>query len=212
MRTEDLIAELAASGPAPAPLNSSRIAVRMLIAATAAAGVFLSLVGPRADIVTALGHPLVVTKTLLPALLAAIALPAAVRFLRPGAQLGARAFLFGVPAAIAAVLWIVTFARTAAPARFADVTPFSLAECLGLIIVISILPTIFALRLMRTGATTRPRLAGALTGLAVAACAATGYSFFCTQDNPLFYLTWYGTAIAVVSAAGAALGGRWLAW
>lgn len=212
MRTEDLIAELAASGPAPAPLNPAGLGARMLAAVAAAAGLFLLVAGPRDHLGAALEEPLVLTKTLLPALLATIALPLALRLARPGADLGARALWLALPAGIALILWIASYAATAAPARFADVTPPALAECLGLIVVIAALPAAFALHLMRRGATTRPRLTGALTGLAIAACAATGYSFFCTQDNPLFYLTWYGTAIAVVSAAGAALGGRWLAW
>lgn len=212
MRTEDLIAELAAAGPAAPALKPGALGLRMLVAVIAAAGLFLLVVGPRADLAAKLGQPLILTKTLLPAGLALIALPLALKLARPGARLGAPALGLALPAAIAAVLWIVTFRTTAPAARFTDATPFALSECVGLIIAIATPPMIFALRLMRTGATTRPRLAGALTGLAIAACAATGYSFFCTQDNPLFYLTWYGTAIAVVSAAGAVLGGHWLRW
>ncbi len=212
MRTEDLIAELAAAGPAAPALNPRATGLRMVMAVALAAGLFLLIAGPRADLAAKLVEPLILVKTLLPAMLAFIALPLALRMMRPDTRLGGRALWFALPAALAALLWIATFVTTAPQARFADVSAFSLAECLGLILAISALPAAFALRLMRRGASTRPRLTGALAGLAIAACAATGYSFFCTQDNPLFYLTWYGTAIAVVSAAGAALGGRWLRW
>lgn len=212
MRTEDLIAELAAAGPAAPALNPRGTGLRMVAAVALAAGLFLALVGPRAGLAAKLAEPLILTKTLLPAALAVIALPLALRMMRPGARLGARVLWLALPAAVAVALWATTFASTPPPARFADVSPFSLSECVGLIIAIATLPTGFALWLMRRGASTRPRLAGALTGLSVAALAATGYSFFCTQDNPLFYLTWYGTAIAVVSAAAAALGARWLRW
>ncbi len=51
-----------------------------------------------------------------------------------------------------------------------------------------------------------------MAGLVVGAGAATGYSFFCLQDNPLFYVTWYGTAIALSAVAGAWLGARRLRW
>jgi hypothetical protein len=42
--------------------------------------------------------------------------------------------------------------------------------------------------------------------------AACGYSLYCVQDNPLFFLTWYGVAILIAMAAGAAIGGRLLRW
>ncbi|MBD3786671.1 MAG: DUF1109 domain-containing protein [Sphingomonadales bacterium] len=212
MRTEDLIAELAASGPAAPALTPRGTGLRMLAAVALAAGLFLMLAGTRADLAARLAEPLILTKTLLPAMLAAIALPLGLRMMRPGARIGRAALWFALPASLAVLLWAATFARTAPAVRFADVTAFALSECVGLIIAIAALPMVFALRLMRAGAATRPRLAGALTGLGIAGLAATGYSLFCTQDNPLFYLTWYGAAIAAVSAAAAALGARWLAF
>jgi hypothetical protein len=51
-----------------------------------------------------------------------------------------------------------------------------------------------------------------LAGLAVAAGAATGYSLFCVQDNPLFFVTWYGAAIVIVAGLCALAGGRVLRW
>lgn len=212
MKTEDLIAELAASGPAAPALSPRGMGLRVVAAVALAAGLFLTLAGTRADLAAHLREPLILTKTLLPAALAAIALPLGLRMLRPGARIGRAGLWLALPAGLAVLLWAATFARAAPAARFADVTAFALSECVGLIIAIAALPMVLALRMMRAGAATRPRLAGALTGLGVAGLAATGYSLFCTQDNPLFYLTWYGTAIVAVSGAAAALGGRWLAF
>lgn len=213
MKTEDLIAGLAAAGPAQAPLDLRGIGLRMAAAAGLAAGLFLALAGVRAGLGAALSQPLILAKTLLPGALAALALPAALRLMRPGARIGRATVLgFGLIAVLAAGLWVISYLGRAPEVRFAGVSGFSVGECMGLIVAIAALPAAFALRLMRAGAATRPRLAGAVAGLAVGALATTGYSFFCTQDNPLFYLSFYGAAIAIVSAAGAALGGRWLAF
>jgi hypothetical protein len=83
---------------------------------------------------------------------------------------------------------------------------------MGLILLLSALPATLALRWLSRGATTSPRISGALAGLAVAAGAATGYSLFCVQDNPLFFVTWYGAAIVIVAGLCALAGGRVLRW
>jgi hypothetical protein len=38
------------------------------------------------------------------------------------------------------------------------------------------------------------------------------YSLVCTEDSPLFYVTWYGLGILLVAGLGAALGARLLRW
>ncbi|HBT01009.1 MAG TPA: hypothetical protein DEB47_14365 [Citreicella sp.] len=68
------------------------------------------------------------------------------------------------------------------------------------------------LALLRRGAPTRPVLSGALTGLAASAGTAAGYALHCTEDSPLFYVSWYGLALCLASALGAWLGHRHLRW
>ncbi len=209
MRTEDLVIRLAAEPPPP-PLAPGRLAGGMALAALVAAGVFLALAGARPHLAGAMSHPLVVAKTLLPALLALIALPLAVQSIRPGAVPARRALL--LPLALALALGGVSLATQPPAARLAEYTPAFIAECVGLILMIAALPLFLALRLLRRGASTRPASTGALAGLAVGALAATGYSFFCLQDNPVFYLVWYGAAIGCTGLAGALAGRRVLAW
>lgn len=211
MKTDDLIAALAAEA-APQPLWLPGLALRIIGITALACGVFLLVLSPRGDLAAALMQPAVLMKTVLPALLCILALRLAVRQARPQLRPRAGMAVLAVPAALAAVLWLVTFASRSPDLRFADVSPAALAECLGLIVLISALPATMALRLLQRGAPTAPGLAGALAGLAVSAGAATGYSLFCVQDNPLFFVTWYGAAIGIVTLACGLAGARLLRW
>lgn len=209
MKTDELIALLAAD-PAPASFSPGRIALLLLGAVAATAGLFLALAGPRPDLAVALPQPLVLAKTLLAALTCALAMVTVLRLARPQARGGAALLL--LPAVVAAGLWSYGFATRLPEARFADVTLPAVGECLGFILLLSAIPAVVALRLLREGASTHPQLSAALAGLAAAAGAATGYSFFCTQDNPVFYVTWYGAAMLIVAAVSARFGARLLRW
>lgn len=212
MKTEELIGALGAQ-PLPAPaLDPRRLGAQVVALVALVVAVFLAVLGPRDGLGQALAEPLVALKTALPLTLAALAYPLALASLRPEARPGARGWLLAAPGAVTAALWGITFLRTPAPARFAEVSPASLAECLVLIPLISALPAWAALKLAQRGAPSHPARTGALLGLAVSASAAAGYSFFCIRDNPLFYITWYGVAIALVTLASALAGHRWLRW
>jgi hypothetical protein len=61
---------------------------------------------------------------------------------------------------------------------------------------------------LRHGAPARPAVAGAVAGLLSAGLAATLYASHCTDDSPLFVVTWYSIATALVAAVGALAGSR----
>ncbi len=61
---------------------------------------------------------------------------------------------------------------------------------------------------LRHGAPTRPAIAGAIAGLLSAGLAATLYASHCTDDSPLFVVTWYSLAAAFIAAVGALAGSR----
>jgi hypothetical protein len=61
---------------------------------------------------------------------------------------------------------------------------------------------------LRRGAPARPAVAGAVAGLLSAGLAATLYASHCTDDSPLFVVTWYSIATALVAAVGALAGSR----
>jgi hypothetical protein len=85
-------------------------------------------------------------------------------------------------------------------------------HCLSLIPTLSIAPLAAALLAMRAGAPARPPLAGAAAGLVSAGLAATIYATNCTDDSPLFVVTWYTLATIVVAGVGAFCGDRLLRW
>lgn len=209
--TDDLIARLAAL-PAPTHLRPKRMAAVAVLAVVLPVALFLGIIGTRHDLAAAWTNPVVPFKTLLPLMLCALSQTLALRLTRPEAQPGLMPLWFVVPVGTAIALWIGTFVSRPPAQRFAEVGVVSLAECLGLILILAIVPAAATLQLLRQGASISPTLSGALAGFAAASGAATGYSLFCTRDNPLFFVTWYGTAIAIVTLASALVGRRLLRW
>lgn len=211
MKTDDLIARLATEAP-PAPLRDGRLALWIGLSIAAAVVVFLTLLGTRPNLGLAWENPVVPVKTFLPLALCLLSGALLLHMARPEARIGRLLWLYAIPGGIALVMWVTTFLMRPPAERFAELGMFSLSECLGLIPLISIVPTILVLRLMRQGASASPRLSATLAGLTAASGSAAGYSFFCTRDNPLFFLTWYGVAILVVTLAATWFGRRILAW
>ena len=134
------------------------------------------------------------------------------RLTRPEARLGLIPLAYALPVGLAAALWIGAFVLRVPDQRFAEVGMASLAECLGGVLTLSAVPAIAALRILRKGATSHPRLSAALAGLTAASGAAAGYSLFCTRDNPLFFVTWYGLGIVIVTLLAARYGKPLLEW
>lgn len=211
MTTNDLIARLSIEAP-PAVLRPARLGMAMALSILGPVAVFLLVLGTRHDLMLAWSNPVVPFKTLLPLITCALSLMLLLRLIRPEARAGAAAWFYAVPVVVALALWVGALVLRAPQARFAEVGAFSLAECLGSILLLSIVPVVVMLRLVRQGASTAPGLSAALVGLTAATGATTGYSLFCTRDNPLFFVTWYGIAILIVTLVSALLGRRMLRW
>jgi hypothetical protein len=84
--------------------------------------------------------------------------------------------------------------------------------CLSLIPLLSAAPLAGLLYALRSGAPENGDMAGAVAGLAAGGIAATLYASHCTDDSPLFVVTWYSLAIAMVTLAGMLIGRRLLRW
>lgn len=211
MMTTDALIDRLADEPPPPPFRPGRIAAVIILSILLPVAVFLVVAGPRPELALAWRNPVVPFKTILPLVLCVLSLVLALRLARPAAQAPVGGWLL-VPLALSSSLWGGAYALRSASERFAEVSPATVGECLGAIIVLSIVPVVAIMRLLRQGASTKPWLSGALAGLTAATGATTGYSLFCTQDNPLFFVTWYGFAIGIVTITGAAIGTRLLRW
>ena len=117
-----------------------------------------------------------------------------------------------VPTALAMAMILGRLAIGLEGPLLAEMIGGTALACLGSITVMSILPTVAGLFLLRRGAPTRPGLSGALLGLAASAGIAAGYALHCTEDSPLFFVVWYGLAMAISTALGAVMGRRCLRW
>lgn len=213
MKTEDLIAELAAE-PAP-PRGASlerRAGLGVLAGGAVTLVLFFAVLGVRPALGMHLADPVTLAKTVLPLLLGALTGLATLHAARPGAALGWPARLaIAVPAA-AAGLFVWAFGTTDPGVRMVLFLGHSIPVCLPTIPVLA-LPILSGLIVaLRRGAPTRPAVCGALAGLAAGGMATTAYSLFCTEDSPLFYATWYSLAILATAGLGAWAGRRFLRW
>ncbi|MFD0979315.1 NrsF family protein [Tropicimonas aquimaris] len=213
MKTEDLIASLAAEPLPPAgPSLERRAAGGLAAGAFVTLALFAVVLGPRAGLGVALSDPVTLAKTVLPLLLGVLSLGLVLRASRPAAPSGAASkVIWAVPATVAA-LFAWSFATTAAGQRLADFVGHSIHVCLPSITVLSLPILAGLLTGLRKGAPVNPVRCGALAGLASAGLATAIYSLFCTEDTPLFYGIWYSLGILIVAGLGAILGNRFLRW
>lgn len=211
MKTDDLIALMAADLQPAKPLGP-QVTAAIAGGAGLAGGLFLSVTGLRPTLGAALTDPVTLMKWLLPVAIVAAALPLILRLIRPEAQLRRRGWAFAPIAGAAAALFALALIGTPADARLAELRGQTLIACLTSITAIALPALLAGLTVMRRGATTAPLLAGGLIGLACGAAAATLYALHCPEDNPLFFVTWYGAAILLVGLIGAIAGRRLLRW
>lgn len=211
MKTDSLIDLLARDTVLPT-FRPLRIAALTLLVVALCSAVFLALAGVRPDLGEKLAVPEIMAKAVLPALACLIALRAVLCLSRPASGGDGIARWLGLPALGAGLLWVRAFLDLPAGQRFSEVGVLSLSECIGLITLLAALPAAVLILLLRNGATVRPYQSAFLAGLAAGSGAAAGYSFFCVQDNPLFYVTWYGFAILLVAVVTTVAGGRLLRW
>ena len=206
--TEDLIRQLAA-GPAPAPFHPVAAVGGMLAVLMLGLGLFLLAFGLRADLATAWAQVPVQAKTILPALLSPVALWLALRSSVPGRRVVLWPLM--LPVVLAGVLFVRRLVSADGSLLVEAMGQTALA-CLVSITLLSLLPLSAGIYFLRRTAPTQPVQTGALLGIAVGAGVAAGYALHCTEDSPLFFVTWYGLGIAAAGGLGAGLGLRFLRW
>lgn len=213
MKTDDLIAMLASHAAPPAPRQTARrFGLALLFGAAGALMVLAAVLGIRNDFATMAATPVFWGKLAFPAVLALSALPLVLRLGHPGMKTGKAGWLPALPLTLVwlAALAILLDAPQAARAEL--VLGHSWAGCLVNIALLSV-PTLAAtIWAMQGLAPTRPRLAGAASGLLAGALAATVYALSCREMAVPFWASWYPLGILLPVAAGALIGPRFLRW
>jgi hypothetical protein len=212
MKTDKLI-DMLAKGVAPAerPRWRRRLAITLLVGLGVAVLLTAIGLGVRPDIGAA--RMPVMMKALFAAAAAAVALPLAVRLMRPGRPLGWRLAAVGVFFALSAL--VAGVALMGAPEdRRLDMWlgAARMPWCVVLIPILAAPSAALLLWLMRAFAPTRLALAGAAIGALSGGLGAMAYAMYCPTDSVAFVVTWYSVGIGFCAALGAAIGSRFLRW
>lgn len=212
MKTDDLIRAIAADATPPAAAPGSRLALALPVAVLAAGTMFMLLLGPRGNALASLDSLRFLLKFAVTLSLAFVAAGLALRLVRPGTSAGLwRGALLLSPG----LLLIGIAGEMLALPREGWMTALvgvNARTCLTYIPLMGLVPLGLILLALRSGAPTRPTLAGAVAGLLAGGISAAFYAAHCPDDSPLFVATWYVIAIALLAALGALLGHRLLRW
>jgi hypothetical protein len=208
METDQLIRTLAADNSERARPVGFVLALALVAAAPVSVVMFFATLGVRPDVMTAMRNPFFDLKFAVTLALAISAIVLSLHLSRPEALLRGWALLLLVPAGILAA---GIGGEMMMPQRLPMMTRLvgqNSRACMTAIPLLSLPLLAGALYGLRHGAPTRPAVAGAIAGLLSAGLAATLYASHCTDDSPLFVMTWYSIAAALVTALGALVGSR----
>jgi hypothetical protein len=211
VKTDDLI-NLLANDPRPLWRFRSALSTAVAGGIVIAGVLFFTGIGFRPDISEAVHSGRFLFKFVVTIALAVTATTAALNLGRPGSSLGHKGLMLAIAPALlvvaASVELMVLPERQWMPSLIGSNARF----CLTLIPLLAIGPLACLLAALRQGAPSSPGLAGAAAGLAASGIAATFYAANCTDDSPLFVMSWYPLAILIVTAAGYLIGRKLLRW
>jgi hypothetical protein len=208
METDRLIRTLAADSAYRARPVGFVLALALLAAAPVSVAIFLAGLGVRPDVMTAVHNPFFELKFLVTLALAISAIVVGLHLSRPEASVHGWVWLLLIPAGlVVAGIGIEMLLPQRLPVMTRLIGSNS-RICMTAIPLMSLPLLAAALIGLRHGAPTRPALTGAVAGLLSAGLAATLYASHCTDDSPLFVVTWYTIATALVTAIGALAGSR----
>ncbi len=213
MKTDELI-EALSRGPVAADVGApTRRLAAMVATGVAVSGVaMLALLGPRADLHSAVAQPMFWMKLAFALLLALPAFAAVARLGRPG-ESARRAWTV-----LIAALLLVEMAAAAivilAPAgdRTAIVTGRTALPCVFSIVLLALPILLAAVAALRGMAPTRPRAAGLAAGFVAGALGAAVYALHCDESTLPFLAVWYVLGMTIPGALAAWAGPRLLRW
>ena len=212
MKTSDLISSLAADTRTPTRPLAQRLGMAFGAGALVSLALFVAMVGPRPDVMSAMHTVRFDLKFLDTLALLAPSYFLCLSLARP--ETGPSVLFAWLAAPLLLLLVAVGVELAVVPRELwmTRVIGTNWYHCLTIIPLLSIAPLGAMISALREGAPRSPALTGALAGAASAGVAATIYASNCTDDSPLFVVTWYPLATAIVVGVGALTGRRWLRW
>jgi len=208
MDTDQLIRTLAADNSHRVRPVGFVLALALLAAAPVSILMFVSELGVRPDVMTAMHNPFFDLKFGVTLALACAAITVALHLSRPEANLRGWVWLLMIPAGL---LVAGISGEMMMPQRLPMMTRLVGSNsriCMTAVPLMSLPLLAASLIGLRHGAPARPAVSGAIAGLMSAGLAATLYASHCTDDSPLFVATWYTLATALVTAIGALVGSK----
>lgn len=211
MKTDDLIGAMTQDDLGRRDLGRT-MWLALLVGGGVAAVFFFWKIGFRPDIATVAMQPRFLLKFAVTIPLALSAAAFIIRIARPGLAWGPWGWALAISPLVlaAAVIGELLLLPESAWARASVGT--NARHCLTLIPLLALGPLACLLLALREGAPTKPGLAGAVAGLAASGIGASLYATNCTDDSPLFVVTWYPLAIGLVVLLGFLGGRRFLRW
>jgi hypothetical protein len=208
METEQLIRTLAADNAHRARPVGFVLALALVAAVPVSVSMFLAGLGVRFDVMTAMHNPFFNLKFVETLALAVSAIVVSLHLSRPEASMKGWGWLLLLPLAILAAGIASEMMMPQEVPMMTRLIGSNSRVCLTAIPLMSLPLLAGALIGLRHGAPSRPAVAGAIAGLLSAGLAATLYASHCTDDSPLFVVTWYTIATALVTAVGALVGSK----
>ena len=208
MDTDQLIRTLAADNSHHARPVGFVLALALLAAAPVSLLMFVTELGVRPDVMSAMHNPFFNLKFAITLALASAAITVALHLSRPEASLRGWLWLLMIPVGL---LVAGISGEMMMPQRLPMMVRLvgnNSKVCMTAVPLMALPLLVAALIGLRHGAPTRPAITGAMAGLLSAGLAATLYASHCEDDSPLFVATWYTIATAMVTAVGALLGSR----
>lgn len=210
MDTDQLIRTLAADSAYRLRPMWLALTLALVSAAPITIAIFFWRLGVRPDVMTAMHNPFFDLKFAVTLGLAIPAIAISLHLSRPEASLRGWLWLLVIPVGL---LVAGIAGEMMLPQRLpmmARLIGSNSRICLTTIPLMSLPLLAAALIGLRHGAPSRPALTGAIAGLLSSGLAATLYASNCTDDSPLFVITWYSIATAMVASIGALAGNRLL--
>ena len=210
--TDDLIATLSAD-PVRVGWNvPRRLAVAIALGGIVTFAFAIAWLGFRPDFEEALHRTTIWMKWAYTGSIAAVALIVLRRLARPEESRARGIWLAMVPIALLAAVALIQLMLMPPGSVMRAWMGHSAHDC-GMRIVVLSLPILAGLLIaFRRFAPTRPRLTGAVAGLAAGAVGATLYGFACPETSAMFVVTFYTLGMASAALVGLVIGPRFLRW